>query len=87
MRDLSRKALHVRLAKLGLIPRETKCDSHAQEVLDAHCDGGLGTRLFQIAKRGFESSVSTRVSRIWNLMMSFSVGCQLTMGRDDETIV
>jgi hypothetical protein len=39
------------------------------------------------AKRGLESSVSTKVSRIWNLMMSFFVSCQLTMDRDDATIV
>jgi hypothetical protein len=42
---------------------------------------------FPIAKRGLESPVSTKVSRIWNLMMSFFVSCQLTMDRDDTTIV
>jgi len=28
-----------------------------------------------------------KVSRIWNLTMSFFFSCQLTMGRDDKTIV
>ena len=60
---------------------EVKVIQHTRETSNSP------SKPFPIAKRGLETSVSTKASRIWNLMMSFFVSCQLTMDRDDTTIV
>jgi uncharacterized protein YjiK len=58
------------------------------KVIQTHSwNVALSAKAFPIAKRGLASSVSTKVSRIWNLMMSCFVSSQLTMDRDDTTIV
>ncbi len=55
---------------------------------------GLKTAALQFTKDAAAKFVlvvnvdaNTKVSRIWDLMMSFFVSCQLTMDRDDTTIV
>jgi hypothetical protein len=49
-------------------------------------DVALSMKVFPDCWRRLEYSVSTKVSRIWNLVMSFFFSCQLTMDRDDNPI-
>jgi len=47
----------------------------------------IGMLLIATAERGLESPLSTKVSRIWNLVRSLFASCRLTMDGDDTTIV